>query len=346
MKTRMTTGLALLALFVITLVTAQGAKADDGQWRSRGNTIDSCAMGPLSIVGQSPLQTLRLDMVPSRHTILGYGQMEFSLSNAWTNRWNNTPSFLIDLEMIQNVFAFSIGVGNDNELGFSIPVLTRTGGGLDRFIVKFHDVLNLDQEGRNEYPYDMVGIRQYNIHTGEWETVLDNTDQKTAMGDLSVKFRSQLYRGGGRLRSVLMTALMRLPTSTDRIFYGTGGIDAAFSLSTAHYLRPLFVYTTLGYSVYGSGNIMGVDLSPYQWTLFAAVEWHVSGSFSLIVQQMSNSGVAEDYYDFSQPTHELLIGAKQRVSDRLTLEYGVVENLFIYENSVDFGLSVGLTYRP
>ena len=66
----------------------------------------------------------------------------------------------------------------------------------------------------------------------------------------------------------------------------------------------------------------------------------------MIVQELSNSGVARDYYDFSLPTHELLIGAKQKLFDNLTLEYGVIENLFIFENSIDFGISFGISYRP
>jgi len=145
---------------------------------------------------------------------------------------------------------------------------------------------------------------------------------------------------------VLFTALFRFPTASDRTYYGTGGTDAAFSLATMHYLKPFYLYTTLGYGMYGSGNALGIELRPYQWTFFGAVEWPVSRHLSFIVQELSNTGVAIDYYDFSLPTHELLIGAKQRLSNHLMLQYGVIENLFVFENSVDFGLSFGISYRP
>jgi hypothetical protein len=321
-----------VVIFVITPVVSWGG--------------EPIAKGPLQIVGETPLQTMRLNSVPERHDILPTGRYELSLKNAWTNRWNNTPSFLLDLEVIQNNFGFTIGVGHRAELGLSIPIITRTGGGMDRIIADFHNLLHIDQEGRTDYPYNSMMIRYYNVQTGKWMVLLNKNDQGTALGDASLTFRTQIYRGSGWLRSVLFTGLLRFPTSNDRTYYGTGGTDFAVSLATMHYLKPFYLYSTLGYGRYGSGNALGIGLRPYQLTFFGAVEWPVSRDFSFVVQELSNSGVAKDYYDFSSPTHELLIGAKQRLSSHLMLQYGVIENLFVFENSVDFGLSLGVSYRP
>jgi len=304
------------------------------------------AKGPLQIVGQTPLQTMRLNSVPERHDILPKGRYEISIYNSWTNRWNDTPSFLLDLEAVQNNFGFAIGVGQHIELGLSIPIISRTGGHLDRMITDFHDLLHINQEGRTDYPYNSMIVEYYNTATGQWTVLLNNNDRGTVLGDASLTFRSQIYRGSGWLRSVLFTSLFRFPTSNDRTYYGTKGTDAAISIATMHYLKPFYLYTTFGYGMYGSGSALGIELRPYQLTFFGAVEWPVSRSFSLIIQEMSNSGVAKDYYDFSLPTHELLIGVKHRLSNHLMVQLGAIENLFIFENSIDFGLSFGVSYRP
>ena len=117
------------------------------------------------------------------------------------------------------------------------------------------------------------------------------------------------------------------------------------SLSTSHRAGALLVYTTLGFGIYGSGSLFDIDLRPYQWTFFASVEYPVNNSISVIVQQLSNSGVALDFDGFDEPTHELIIGVKHVVSRHLMFEYGIVENLYKFDNSVDFGLNFGLSYR-
>ncbi len=310
-----------------------------------GGGFDDADKGPLSFIGQTPLQTLRLDIVPTRYNILEPNQVEWSIFNAWSNRWNKSDEFTIDVEMIQNILGLSVGIGGGHEVGFSIPVLTRTGGILDRFIIDFHDFLHLSQDGRKDYPLNGLSVRYHDDRTGQWHDLLGPGDAGTVLGDLSIFSRSQVYTGDGWLRSLLLTVLFRFPTSTERNYYGSGGTDAAFSLSSRHYLDPLYIYTTVGYGMFGSGSRAGVDLRPYQWTFFGAVEWPVSRNFSLILQEMTNSGTAKAYYDFHSPTYELIFGAKQYLSSRLMLEYGLMENLFNFENSTDFGVNFGLTFR-
>jgi len=311
-----------------------------------GGGFNTVAKGPMHFTGQTPLQTMRLDIVPTRHKLLGYGETELSLYNSWTNRWNNSPEFLVDVEIIQNIFEFSIGLGNSTEAGFSLPVITRTGGHLDRFIMDFHNVFRLEQAGRDQYPTNDMSFRFYSDDTGEWTVLLDENDQRTILGDLSLFSRTQIYHGQGWLKSMMLTVLFRFPTSNDRTYYGSAGTDAAISLASFHHLRPFYIYTTAGYGMFGSGSIPGADLRSYQWTLFGAVEWPITGNYSLIIQEMSNSGVAKTYYDFNRPTHELVIGAKHYLTSRLMLEYGVMENLFNFENSVDLGFNFAVTYRP
>ena len=110
-------------------------------------------------------------------------------------------------------------------------------------------------------------------------------------------------------------------------------------------LGSVYLYTTLGYALYGTSNLFGLDLRPFRWTFFAAIEYPVNRNLSLIIQQLSNSGTVSEFGDFSLPTHELTLGVKHAVSQRLVLEFGMIENLFVFRNSIDFGLNFGLKYR-
>ena len=301
--------------------------------------------GPMHITGQTPLHTLRLDVVPTRYDILDAGQAEISAFNSLTNRWNVTDHYLLDIEIVQNIVGITVGMSKGTELGVTVPFISFSGGCLDRFIIDFHNRLGLGQAGRIGYPSNSMQVSLIG-ESGDSLVVLDNNDRKTILGDVSLFARSRIYRGESRLRSLIFTALLRFPTACRRGYYGSGGADGAFSISSSHRINRLFLYTTLGYGIYGSGSLIGLDLRPYQWTLFAALEVPVNKNISVIVQQLSNSGAARDCYEFSKPTHELTIGVKQYVSRRIVLEYGIIENLFSFRNSVDFGLNFSIIYRP
>lgn len=301
--------------------------------------------GPLHITGQTPLQTRKLDMIPTRPDILSEGEWVATLFSGVANRWNNTNFYVIDDEIFQNQLEIALGVGRRSEIGLNIPVLTRSGGYLDRFIVGFHRLMGLGQADRTSYPFNQLQVN-YIDSAGRRVTLLDNNGRKTGLGDVSVIARTTLYSGGGRLSPIIFSALLRFPTASDRGFYGSSGIDGAIGVSSAYRLHPFYLYGTVGYGLYGSGRQYGIGLRPYQWTVFTAVEWASGKSTSFVVQQLINSGIAENFYDFSRPTYEVTLGFKKDLSRHFMIEFGLLENLFIFDNSVDFGVSSAVTYHP
>ncbi len=284
--------------------------------------------------------------MPTRYDILEPGQSEFSLFNSWTNRWNRSDFYYIDVEILRNQLEFNFGIGGKTEIGFALPILTSTGGVLDPFISHFHDSFGLNQGGRTDYPENQLMVSFIN-ESGEEIVILDKSNEGTIIGDLSLISRSELYQGNGLVKTVIFSTLLRLPTSQARGYYGSSGIDGAFSVSASFYPAPLYLYSTIGYGVFGSGSSQfGLNLRPYQWTFFMAAEYPFTGGVSLILQQLSNSGTTVDSPDFSSPTHELTFGARHRISQHLMVNYGIIENLYIFKNSIDFGLLFGLTWLP
>ncbi|MEZ5359190.1 MAG: DUF3187 family protein [Candidatus Zixiibacteriota bacterium] len=299
--------------------------------------------GPLHITGQTPLQTLRLDVVPARPAVLQEGQVEFSQFNTWTNRWNKTEHYILDLEIIQNIFSASTGIGNNLEVGVSVPMLSRFGGKLDKFISHFHDSFGLGQSDRDKFPENNILVSYVDEASGDTIIVLDKSKQGTIIGDISLTSRWQAFLGDSWLKSVMVSGLLRFPTASERDFYGSGGIDVALSVSAVQKLAPLYVYSTVGFGRYGSRSIYDIDMRGHQWTFFTAVEWAAKQNFSLIIQGMANSGTTRRDNEFSQPTYELVLGAKHRLFHGVLLEYGLMENLFFFNNSNDFGINLGIT---
>ncbi|TNF73278.1 MAG: DUF3187 family protein, partial [Bacteroidetes bacterium] len=61
----------------------------------------------------------------------------------------------------------------------------------------------------------------------------------------------------------------------------------------------------------------------------------------LLGQYMFNEAVIKDLGKWSDPSHEINLGFKWKVSRGGTLEFALVENLFTFDNSPDFGIHAG-----
>jgi nucleoside-diphosphate-sugar epimerase len=55
--------------------------------------------------------------------------------------------------------------------------------------------------------------------------------------------------------------------------------------------------------------------------------------------------VAKDLGDFSQNSNEITLGWKWELADRTVFEFGLIENILNFNNSPDFGVHAGLTFR-
>jgi len=73
---------------------------------------------------------------------------------------------------------------------------------------------------------------------------------------------------------------------------------------------------------------------------------HRRGSrHGLVVQSLTESGIAEHLSEISDATYELLLGYKYRLSGHDILELGYLENLFFLNNSPDIAFLPGLVRR-
>ena len=61
------------------------------------------------------------------------------------------------------------------------------------------------------------------------------------------------------------------------------------------------------------------------------------------MQYNASSAVAKDYYQFSNSIHELHVGFKKLFADGTQLEVALTENLFVFNNSADVGVHVGIS---
>ncbi|MEW6442499.1 MAG: DUF3187 family protein [bacterium] len=358
--------LALLLCFLLSPATPQLAAAESGELppeagaeRIRCRTEDGASgpaaflnqlvrtgpeyhnrhKGPLLVQGHSLLQLLRLNMLPWATPALEKGQLELQTTATWVNLWAWKPSgYLVDGEVLRLSFAACYGLLERVQLRLEVPVLYQTGGIMDTFIQGFHDTFGYTQAHRDSFPKNRLRVAFYPRGGGEFR--IDDDDAGFFLSDLTLTLRTDLYPGSFYLPAVTVAQVLKVPTGQ----HEGGGVDGGVTLYLAKRVWKVYGYFGVQYTRYGQEKILGVAMEPDQWSLLFCLELPLSDRLSLLVQELSNTGVARDFYDFSQSTHELTVGTKIRLSRQMLLELGAIENLFHYNNSPDFGFHCGLSY--
>ena len=122
-------------------------------------------------------------------------------------------------------------------------------------------------------------------------------------------------------------------------------LDIGLSASLSKRFNKFYLYGTLGFAAFGRDSFRGIALKKTQLTGLLAFEWRAFSTASIIGQYLLTQGVVENLGAFSEPSHEVTLGAKWEVVRGTVLEFGLIENLFVSANSPDFGVQLGVVSR-
>ena len=95
---------------------------------------------------------------------------------------------------------------------------------------------------------------------------------------------------------------------------------------------------------YTDKEMINIPLEQWHFSALLAVEYHPKTSrHSWISQLIIERGIAMEFSEFTSNTYELIFAYKRSLSDNMTLEIGILENLFFFDNSPDVGFHFGIT---
>lgn len=305
---------------------------------------DTLGLGPLRLSSQSPGQSLRLGLVPHTPADLAAGELKIYVGSAWVNVWANETHVQLDYESLTTEALLAYGI-NDS-WAFEAGVISRVtfGGRMDGFIQGFHDVFNIDQDGRDEVPMNGTSIR------------IDPTDSQPGLvlgsdelqGNRLVFLRAALLwtlsHGNNGWPATALACTVQAPVG-ERRGYDGGLLDVSLDLSIAKPLGNWVGSASVAWTRFGADEVYGIHLHRSNWAGLGAIEYRIDPEWSLVVQYLISQGVAPDLYVFSKPSHEVTLGTQVRVGRHTTFQLGLIENVFIFDNSPDFGVHLALEMR-
>lgn len=121
------------------------------------------------------------------------------------------------------------GVRPGWELGVELTHIGHKGGFLDDLIIDWHDLLGMEQRGRDEFPTDAIRFSYF----GRGNTALLDKEV-SGIGDMQLFIARQLNKSANS--GTVLRGHLKLPTGDESEFLGSGGTDIGLSV---HHERAL-----------------------------------------------------------------------------------------------------------
>jgi hypothetical protein len=308
--------------------------------------VDNLGYGPLRLASQSPFQSMRLSLPADAPSALAQGHWEFRESTAFSKMWGHSDNYLLDYEILSTTHSLVYGLTDDTqfELGAvdTIRVGGTLGGSLDGFIRHFHEGFGLNQGGRNQYPR---GAFLFHLRGRDGRTISIPEDGESASTQyLFASVHQTLLEGNDYLPAI--ASIWSLKTNLEKSPDIAGeGVEIAWTISVAKRFGDLYAYLNVGFTRFGDEQFHGLPMRTLGSTLLAAVEWNFMADVSVVVQMLRTQGALVDYGPFSLGSNEVSLGFKIEASRGAVFEFGVIENIIVFDNTPDFGVQFGLTVR-
>ena len=326
----------------------------------------SPATGPFMQRDQFPVRMLFLGLRPEAGDLLPRRSVQWAVQFDYANTFASTlpvgdtliaddyyraaPAdeyrLFVDTESLRLSVDLDWRIASRLQVGMTLPFLKHGGGFLDGVVEGFHGAFNLSNGGREWAPRNDHGVfvvrdRRFWIRSVE--------SAAFRPGDFVVRMKTPLNRGGEQVVMALAGAL-KLPTGSLETLTGSGGWDfQAAIFATWRPDRPkrdMIFHANLAHSRLGRPtNGEGFPLRSIT-TLVLAFEYRTTGRLAALLQTQVNIGPfpSSRLGPLNRTAIEATAGVRYALSESLSLDAGLTENLSQYQNTPDVGLHVGIVW--
>jgi hypothetical protein len=340
----------IIALILVLAVAATAAAEDRGRGAEAGE--GHIGYGPFSLRGQSAFQALRLGILPRFPSNLALGEHQLEIGATWSNIWvideewfdpqnGSYGDYFLDHETLDAHVAYAYGVSETMQFEVAYEQRWRFGGGLDGLVENFHDLIGINQNGR-----DLVPRNGYEIYLdpldGNSPVRLEDSSKGSFARNVLVAFNHEISRGTGPWPAISYAVTAR---HSDADPDGGSGWAAALSAGASRRFGRFYLYIAAGYEWYSDDTFLGIELPGSQLTILAATEWRFRPRMSLVFEwlRMQAEETSTDF--FPEISNQIVFGWKREFRQSGVIEIGMLQNGVPFDGSPDFGWHAAFTQR-
>ena len=324
----------------------------------------SPATGPFMQRDQFPVRMLFLGLRPDAGDLLPRRSARWAVRFDYANTYASTlpvgdtliaddyyraaPAneyrLFVDSETLRVSVDLDWRIASRVQIGATVPFLKHGGGFLDGAVEGFHRMFNLSNGGRewaprNDYGVFVVRNRRFWIRSVE--------SAAFRPGDLVLRVKTPLYLGGRNVTLALAGAV-KLSTGNLETLTGSGGTDFQAALfATWRPEQHLVFHANLAHSRLGRpSHGEGFPLRSIT-SLVLAFEYRTTGRLAALVQTQTNIGPfpGSRLGPLNRTAIEATAGVRYALSESLSLDLALTENLSQYQNTPDVGFHAGIAWR-
>ncbi len=263
----------------------------------------------------------------------------------FTDDGTDNEFIAIDGETYRLNLRYTRGFADGWEAGVELPLLRHNGGFLDGFIINWHDFFGFPQGGRDETERDRL---EYRYTTGGSDLVaVDAAD--SGVGDVAIHVGRRLVgRDRHPRRRLALRAQLKAPTGDSDRLFGSGGWDVALWLQAQHHWRERLWWSAgAGVTYLGRGDVLPDLQRHLVGVLSLGAGWQPWQRLSLQLQTDLQSPAYQDtpLGQLSDTAVQISIGGSLGLTERLFLDFAVVENEFTPDASPDVSFHLRLRTR-
>lgn len=299
----------------------------------------SAVASPMFVYAQSPIHSNVLSTQLRSAEPNRTGTIEFKSSYTQASIWAHTQAYSLDYYQNQSNIAVQWQASPVWKTELDYRVVTAKDNGLDSFVMGFHDLFGVGQNGRDEVAEDQFTMDFHNagIHVSDFEGD-DLTNALTFYNELLLYSRGPMsLSAGGSLFYNNVRSGQFARTSFEQ------GVQLNYSYITP---RHSF-FSTIGLVHRNSdGHLvsderLALENVSASWAVGYEYRWNQRHSF--VLESLNYQGWSTNDPDFSEPSNEVVVGYRYRLY-RLALEALMIENIRNMDNSTDIGFTLGLRF--
>jgi uncharacterized protein DUF3187 len=376
---RVAGALALASLLAAPAVAGSAAGTGDSDERG-GMGADSAALeipgspqaGPIGTSGHFLLSEGYLVAVPAGPAVLPAGATRLEVQETFANTFSLSDSllplvddpkrghrispqeivagaplggrgvdYLLDGEVARTDISLARGIGHGVELTAVLPVLHADGGFLDGFIEGFHKTFAIKRSDRFA-----AERNRYLVYLREGDRrIVHEAAPGWGLGDLTLGAKVELP---GRPAGFDLAAagLLKLPTGDRDRLFSSGSADVGAQLLASRPFTRARLYVTLAGVREGAWRDLGAEAATVL-TASVAYEHRFFTRSAIVVELAVSDSPLKGFgnVQLAEKTYIATLGWKQALSPTESVYFSFNENLFNFDDTPDFGFSLGIVKR-
>jgi hypothetical protein len=302
---------------------------------------------PYSVANLSPFGILYGVPAIGGANVLAPGAVNAELAAAAANSFafsnSGREDIYLDGETHRVALRLRRGFAEGWEWTLELPWISHSGGQLDGFIIRWHDLFGLPQGGRDQAERDQLRF-SYRRDGIERVRLLEPV---SGAGDMRIGLGKSLSRDARR--PLALRAELKLPTGDPQRLTGSGAADLALWLSAASPVagtQTWSVYGGAGLAVLGRGDVLpelqhrGVPFAS------AGLGWRALPQLAVKVQIDANRALyaQSNMPELGHTAMQLALGGSLRIGADSEFEFVVLEDVAV-ETVPDVTLRIALKIR-